>query len=97
VNPPDTHRAILRHHIATVEAKHPLKVLGKPPRGAAAHLMEENALDLLAEKRPGLSLFGLAQAEIDLADLIGRPVGIVLLSGLRGREAEELPKLATPL
>lgn len=91
------HRAILRQHVATVEGRHPIKITGLLPRGAAAHVFEPDALDFLAEKRSGLSLLGLARAESDLSDLLGRPVGIVLLSGLRDREAEEFPKLAEPL
>src|SRR5262249_39035968 len=86
-------RAALRTHIAAVEAKHPIKVLGLLPRGSAGHVFDEDALDLLAEKRPGLSLLGLCEAAVDLAELLGRPVGIVLVSGLRDREAEEFPRL----
>jgi hypothetical protein len=56
-----------------------------------------DALDFLAEKKPGLSLLGLCQAEGDLSDRLGRPVGIVLVSGLHDREAEELPKIVEPI
>lgn len=97
MNAPSTQRTILRHHIATVEARHPLKIIGTLPRGAAAHVPDRDALDLLAEKMSGLSYFGLAQAEIDLGDLLGRPVGIVMVSELSGREAEEFPAIAEPL
>lgn len=97
MNAPIIQRSILKHHVATIEAKHPLKILGLLPRGAAAHVFDDNALDFLAEKRPGLSLFDLCQAEVDLADLLGRPVGIVLVSGLKGHEAEEFPALVEPL
>lgn len=94
MNAPIPHRAILRHHVATVEARHPIKVLGLLPRGTAAHVIGAEALDLLAEKRDGLSYFGLIQAEIDLSDLLGRPVGIVLVSELSGREVADLPQQA---
>ena len=87
----------LRTHVATVEAKYPIKILGILPRGSVAHLFEVMGLDLLAEKRPGLSLLSLAGAEIELGELIQRPVGIVLVSGLRGREAEEFPRLMQPI
>ena len=87
-------RAILRMHIAAIEAKHPIKIVGLLPRGSAGHVFDDDALDFLAEKKPGLSLLGLCEAEGDLADRIGRPVGIVLVSGLRDREAEEFPKVA---
>lgn len=94
MNAPIPHRAILRHHVATVEARHPIKVLGLLPRGTAAHVIGAEALDLLAEKRDGLSYFGLVQAEIDLSNLLGRPVGIVLVSELSGREVADLPQQA---
>ena len=93
MNAPDINRSILRMHIAAIEAKHPIKIVGLLPRGSAAHVFEDDALDFLAEKRPGLDLLGLSEAEIDLGDLLGRRVGIVLKSGLKGREAEEFPRL----
>jgi hypothetical protein len=89
MNAPVLHRPILRHHVSTIEAAHPIKVLGLLPRGSAAHVFGDDALDFLAEKRPGLDLLGLSQAE---GNLLGRPVGIVLVSGLKGREAEEFPR-----
>jgi predicted nucleotidyltransferase len=97
MNVPDINRSILRMHIAAIEAKHPLKIVGLLPRGSVGHVFEDNALDFLAEKRPGLDLMGLVGAEADLSDLLGRPVGIVLVSGLKGREAEEFPRLAKPV
>ncbi len=93
MNAPDINRSILRMHIAAVEAKYPIKIVGLLPRGSVGHVFDDNALDFLAEKRPGLDLFGLSGAEIDLGDLLGRPVGIVLKSGLKGREAEEFPRI----
>lgn len=93
MNVPDINRAILRMHIATIEAKLPIKILGLLPRGSVGHVFDDNALEFLAEKRPGLDLLGLSQAEVDLSDLVGRPVGIVLVSGLKGREAKEFPHL----
>jgi predicted nucleotidyltransferase len=93
----DINRSILRMHIATIEAKHPIKILGLLPRGSVGHVFEDNALDFLAEKRPGLDLLGLVMAEGDLSDLLGRPVGIVLVSGLKGREAEEFPRIVEPV
>lgn len=93
MNAPDINRSILRMHVAAIEAKLPIKILGLLPEGSVGHVSEENAVEFLAEKRPGLSLLGLSQAEIDLGELLGRRVGIVLVSGLRGREAEELPGL----
>ena len=94
MNVPIINRSILRMHVAAIEAKHPIKMIGLLPRGSAGHVFEDDALDFLAERKPGLSLLGLAEAEGELADRLGRPVGIVLVSGLRGREAEEFPRIA---
>ena len=93
MNAPDINRSILRMHIAAIEAKHPIKIIGILPRGSVGHVFDDNALELLAEKRPGLSLLGLAGAEVDLGEKLGRTVGIVLVRGLRDREAEKLPRL----
>lgn len=97
MNAPDINRSILRMHVAAIEAKHPLKILGLLPRGSIGHVFADNALEFLAEKRPGLDLLGLAQAEVDLTELLGRPVGLVLVSGLKGREAVDFPRLVEPL
>lgn len=95
---PDINRSILRMHIAAIEAKYPIKILGLLPRGSVGHVAEEpDAMEFLAEKRPGLSLLGLCEAEGDLSERIGRTVGIVLVSGLRDREAEEFPRIAEPV
>lgn len=94
MNAPDINRSILRMHVAAVEAKHPIKIIGLLPHGSVGHVSDDNAIEFLAEKRTGLSLLGLAQAEVDLSELLGRPVGIVLVSGLKGREATEFPQVA---
>ena len=93
MNVPIISRSILRMHVAAVEAKHPIKIVGLLPRGSAGHVLQDDALDFLAERKPGLSLLGLCEAEGELADRLGHPVGIVLVSGLRGHEAEEFPKI----
>ena len=97
MNAPVIHPAVLKRHVATVEAKHPLRVIGVLPRGSAAHVFGDDALDLLAEKHEGLSLLRLAEAECDLSELVGRPVGIVLASGLKGREATAFSQVVSPL
>jgi predicted nucleotidyltransferase len=97
MNVPNINRSILRMHIATIEAKYPIKIVGLLPRGSVGHVFDDNALDFLAEKRPGLDLLGLAGAEVSLSDLVGRPVGIVLKSGLKDREAEEFPRIVEPV
>jgi hypothetical protein len=99
MNAPDLNRNILTRDIQAIEAATPIHILGLLPRGSVGHVKEsdERALEFLAEKQEGLSIFDLAQAEIDLAERLGRTAGIVLVSGLRGREAEELPKLVEAL
>lgn len=97
MNAPDINRSILRMHVAAIEDKHPIKIVALLPRGSIGHVFADNALEFLAEKRPGLDLLGLAQAEVDLAGLLGRPVGLVLVSGLKGREAVDFPRLVEPL
>ena len=52
MNAPDINRSILRMHIAAIEAKLPIKILGLLPRGSVGHVFEDNALEFLAEKRP---------------------------------------------
>jgi hypothetical protein len=97
MNAPIIHRTILKRHVATVETRYPIKLLGLLPRGSAAHVFDEDALDFLAEKRPGLDLLGLCEAEVDLAGLLGRPVGIVLVSGLKGTDRERVVESAHTL
>jgi predicted nucleotidyltransferase len=90
-------RKKLLDHLQAVEEKFPVHFVGLLPRGTAAHVLEDHAIDLLAEKRPGLSLTGLTGAEIDLSRRLKRPVGIVLKSELRGREEKEVLAQAQPL
>lgn len=97
MNAPDISRSILRMHVATIEARHPLKIIGLLPKGTLAPVGSDDDLAFLAEKGPGLSLLGLSQAEIDLGDLLGRPVEIILVSGLTGSEAVDFPRLVQPI
>jgi predicted nucleotidyltransferase len=83
-------RKKLRDHLHAVEQRFPVHFVGLLPRGTAAHVSDDDAIDLLAEKLPGLSLTSLTGAEIDLSRRLKRPVGIVLKSELRGREEKEV-------
>ncbi len=83
-------RKKLLDHLRAVEEKFPVHFVGLLPRGAAVHVSGDDAVDLLAEKLPGLSLISLTGAEIDLSARLQRPVGIVLKSELKGREQEEV-------
>jgi predicted nucleotidyltransferase len=90
-------RKKLLDHLRAVEKKFPVHFIGLLPRGTAAHIFEDDAIDLLAEKLPGLSLTSLTGAEIDLSQRLKRPVGIVLKSELRGREEQEVLAQTQPL
>jgi predicted nucleotidyltransferase len=95
MNEPDINRSILRMHIAAIEQKYPIRIVGLLPRGSVGHMYDvENALEFLAEKQSGLSLLDLSRVEIALGDRLGRPVGIVLQSGLKDQEAVDFPALA---
>ena len=84
-------------HLHAVETEFPIRFVATLPRGTAAHVPEEEAIDLLAETGEGLSLLSLAKAEMELSKRIGRPVGIVLLGGLRGDYGERVKASARPL
>jgi len=90
-------RQKLLDHLHAVEREFPLRFVGLLPRGTAMHVFGDDAVDLLAEKLPGLSLTGLTGAEIDLSRRLNRPVGIVLKSELRGREEKEVLDEVQPL
>jgi hypothetical protein len=83
-------------HLHAVEEEFPLRFVGMLPRGTAAHVFEDDAIDLLAEKREGLSLLGLCEAEVALSARIGRAVGIVLVSGLKGADGERVKASIRP-
>jgi predicted nucleotidyltransferase len=90
-------RRALLTHLRAVEQRFPLHFVGLLPRGSAPHVFGDDAVDLLAEKLPGLSLTDLTGAEIELSKQLRRPVGIVLKSELKGREEQEVLAEAQPL
>jgi predicted nucleotidyltransferase len=90
-------RKKLRDQLHAVEEKFPLRFIGLLPRGSAAHVSDDDSVDLLAEKLPGLSLISLTGAELELSERLKRPVGIVLKSELRGREEREVIAQAQPV
>ena len=90
-------RKKLRDHLSAVQNEFPLQFVGLLARGSAPHVFGDDAFDFLAEKRPGLSLLGLAGAEIELSDRLGHPVGIVLRSELHGDDADRVLATLQPL
>jgi predicted nucleotidyltransferase len=83
-------RKRFRDLLRAVEDKVPLRFVGLLRRGSAPHVFGDDAVDLLAEKLPGLSLISLTGAEIELSERLGRPVGIVLRSELHGDDADRI-------
>jgi len=79
-------RRILLTHLHAVEEEFPLRFVGLLEPGSATHVFGADAINLLAEKHEGLSLLGVAGAEADLSDRLGRPVGIILRSELHGND-----------
>jgi hypothetical protein len=90
-------RRKLRDDLREIEEKYPLRFVGLLARGSAPHVFGEDAFDFLAEKRQGLSLLSLTGAELDLAERLGHPVGIVLRSELHGDDATRVLATLQPL
>lgn len=90
-------RRVLLAHLHATEEKFPLRFVGLLPRGSASHVFGEDAVEFLAEKKPGLSLLDVAGAEIELTDRLGRLVGIILRSELHGDDAERVLAGLQPL
>ena len=90
-------RRKLQDDLREIEEKYPLRFVGLLARGSAPHVFGEDAFDFLAEKRQGLSLLSLTGAELDLADKLGHPVGIVLRSELHGDDATRVLATLQPL
>lgn len=97
MNAPVIDRSTLRRHVEAVEAQFALTIVAVLPAGSAAHVPDADSMSFLAKAHDGLSLLGLAGAEIALGDALGRPVGIVLASGLNEAERQHLTAAAEPL
>jgi hypothetical protein len=97
MNAPFIDRSTLRRHVQVVEARFALTIQAVLPAGTAAQILEPDAVSFLAQAHDGLSLLGLAGAEIALGDALGRPVGIILASGLSEAERQYLIAAAEPL
>jgi hypothetical protein len=97
MNMPTIDRSSLRLHIAEVERCYPLKFLGVLPSETAWLPPPGDGVVMLAEAGDELSLLGLAKAQIDLEDRLGRAVTILTMGGLKGQDAERIPALARPL
>jgi hypothetical protein len=90
-------RRILLTHLHATAEKFPLRFVGLLPRGSAPHVFGEDAVDILAEKKPGLDLLDVSEAEVELSGRLGRPVGIILRSELHGDDANRILAGLQPL
>lgn len=97
MNAPVIDRSVLLRHVRDIEHTYGLAVIGVLPPDALAPTEQDDTIAFLADKTADISLMDLVKAELDLGDRLGRPASIVLRSGLRGREAEDLPRQAQPL
>ena len=97
MNAPFVDRSILLRHLHEIESAYGLSIIGLLPPDVLSPTGQDDGIGFLAEKAADISLMDLVKAEFDLGDRLGRPTRIVLKSGLRGQEAEDLPQHAQPL
>jgi uncharacterized protein len=86
-----------RDQILALAARHGaenVRVFGSVARGEA---LAESDVDFLVELEQGRSLFDLAGLLVDLEDLIGRPVDVVTVSGLKPRIRAKVLEEAVPI
>jgi hypothetical protein len=76
MNAPVIDRSALLHHIRTIEARYPLRVLGFVPADEVRHVEGGAEVAFLVEETGSLSLLDLCRAEVDLSDRLGRRVGL---------------------
>jgi len=90
-------RRILLSHLHSVEEDFPLRFVGLLEPGSATHVSGDDAVNLLAEKREGLSYLGVTGAEVALSERLGRPVAIILRSELHGNDEKRVLAGLKPL
>jgi predicted nucleotidyltransferase len=86
-----------RDQILALAARHGaenVRVFGSVARGEA---VAESDVDFLVDLEQGRSLFDLAGLLVDLEDLIGRPVDVVTVSGLKARIRASVLDEAVPI
>jgi hypothetical protein len=85
-------RSILLRHIRDIESAYGLSIIGVLPPNVLSLIGQSDSIAFLAKKKADISLLDLVKAEFDLGDRLDRPTRIILKSGLRGHEAENLPR-----
>jgi len=88
----DKRKEILRL-CAAYGARNP-RVFGSVARGEAD---ARSDVDLLVEMEPGRSLFDLGGLQYELESLLGRPVDVVTVRGLKSRIRDQVLREAVPL
>lgn len=86
-----------RDQILALAARHGaenVRVFGSVARGEA---VAGSDVDFLVDLEHGRSLFDLAGLLVDLEDLIGRPVDVVTVSGLKARIRANVLAEAVPI
>jgi predicted nucleotidyltransferase len=86
-------RAQILRLCATYGAREP-RVFGSLARGQAD---AGSDVDFLVEMEPGRSLFDLGGLQYELERLLGRPVDVVTVRGLKARLRERVLREAVPL
>ncbi len=79
-----------RAEILEVAARHgatSVRIFGSVARGEAD---DASDIDFLVELQPGRSLFDLGGLVVDLRELLGRPVDVVTVGGLKERIRERV-------
>jgi predicted nucleotidyltransferase len=87
----------VRQEILRIAARHgasDVRVFGSVARGEAG---ETSDVDFLVELEPGRSLLDHAALKVDLESLLGRPVDVATVRGLRPRVRERILTEAVPL
>jgi len=71
-----------------------IRIFGSVARGSAD---ENSDIDFLVDLEPGRSLFDLGGLLYELQQLLGRPVDVMTVAGLKPRIRERILKEAIPL
>lgn len=97
MNKPVIDRSVLRRHIAAIEAAYPIRILGLLPTELSPRVPLDEGVVFLAQKGERLSLLTMAKAQVELSEKLGRPVAIVLRSGLRAADLDTAQSRLSPL
>lgn len=89
----EPHRTAIRIIVESNKGANP-RVFGSVARGTDT---ETSDLDIVIERRAGLSLFDLAKIHLAIEDLIGVPVDVVTLGSIPARVVDEVLEDSFPV